>query len=138
MIPQITYEMLPSSSIQHCWLVCEIYRIQGYDVEKITWSQIGIYILGVFMIVLAAWQTTIAMMRWVKKPSHSPTKLLSTLIRSHRLSRSESKLVEKVAKQLPKSIPATALFIDSRLWDDASLSKHSSDITTLKRKLFGG
>jgi hypothetical protein len=133
----MTHLLLPNSWIQDCLLFSEIYRIQGYDIERMTWAQIGIYILGAFMILLAAWQSVLTIMKWAKQPSHSPTKLLSTLIRSHHLSRSESKLVEEVAKQLPESIPATALFIDPRLWDGDSLSKHASDISTLKKKLFG-
>lgn len=127
----------PISWIQDCLPFCEIYRIQGYDIERMTWGQIGIYVLGAFMVLLAAWQSTLFIMRWVKKPSQSPTKLLSTLIRSHHLSRTESKLVEQVAKQLPDSIPATALFIDPRLWEGDSLAKDASDISTLKQKLFG-
>ncbi|MCU0720903.1 MAG: hypothetical protein MUC83_14430 [Pirellula sp.] len=138
MSSQIIYQTLPWSWVQDCSLLCEIYRIQGYDVERITWGQIGVYILGVFMILLAAWQGILAAMRWAKKPSHSPSKLLSNLIRSHHLSRSESKLVEQIAKQLPDSIPATALFIDPNLWDNVVLTKHASDALDLKRKLFGG
>ena len=129
---------MPSSWIQDSLLICEIYRIQGYDVERITWAQVGIYVLAAFMVLLAAWQSVLAITSWVKKPSQSSSKLLATLIRSHHLSRTESKLIEKVAKQLPEATPATALFIDPRLWDDDSLSMHSGDISSLKKKLFGG
>ena len=127
-----------SSWIQESFLLCEIYRIQGYDVERLTWTQIGIYVLGAFMVLLAVWQSLLTVTSWAKKPSQSSTKLLATLIRSHHLSRSESKLIEQVAKQLPRSIPATALFIDQRLWDDNSLSLPSGEITSIKKKLFGG
>lgn len=118
-------------------MFCEIYRIQGYDVEILSWSEIGTYLLGAFMILLAAWQSALALMHWVKKPCHSSTKLLATLIRSHHLSRAESKLIEQVAKHLPESIPATALFIDPRLWDSNPLGAQTSDVLELKRKLFG-
>ncbi|MCU0711398.1 MAG: hypothetical protein MUC43_05025 [Pirellula sp.] len=134
---QNLHQLLPNSWIRDCSVFCEIYRIQGYDVEILSWSEIGTYVLGAFMILLAAWQTALALMRWVKKPSHSPTKLLATLIRSHHLSRAESKLIEQVAKQLPESIPSTALFIDPRLWDSNSLGTQTSDVLELKRKLFG-
>lgn len=134
----LTHLFSPSSWIQDSVLLCEIYRIQGYDVERLTWTQIGIYVLGAFMVLLAAWQSLLTITSWAKKPSQSSTKLLATLIRSHHLSRSESKLIEQVAKQLPRSIPATALFIDPRLWDDDSLSLPSGEISSLKKKLFGG
>lgn len=128
----------PSSWIPHSLLLGEIYRIQGYDVVKLTWTEIVVYVLGAFMVLLAAWQSVIALTSWVKKPSQSSTKLLATLIRSHHLSRQESKLIDQVAKQLPGSIPATALFIDPRLWDNDSQSLSSVEITSLKKKLFGG
>lgn len=133
----LPYLFVPGLGIQDTLLICEIYRIQGYDVVQVTWTQIGIYVLGAFMVLLAAWQSVLAVTNWMKKPSQSSAKLLATLIRSHHLSRSESKLIEQVAKQLPSAIPATALFIDPRLWDDAPRSVHSGDIDSLKKKLFG-
>lgn len=134
---QVILPLVPRSWLQDYAFFSEIYRIQGYDVEILTWSDIGTYLLGALMIILAVWQSVLVMMRWLKKPCHSPSKLLSTLIRSHRLSRAESKLVEKIAKQLPESIPSTALFIDPRLWDENSSGAASSDVLELKRKLFG-
>ena len=116
--------------------VAEIYRIQGYDVVRTSWTQLGIYVLAVFMMLLAAWQGALAAMRWVKKPSESSTKLLSTLIRSHHLSKSEIKLLTRLAKRLPASVPPTALFIDRTLWDDACSADRSASVLELRRKLF--
>ncbi|MFN7875807.1 MAG: hypothetical protein ACK5PB_10850 [Pirellula sp.] len=128
----------PGSWIQDSVLLCEIYQIQGYDEVRFTWTEIGIYVLGAFMVLLAIWQGAVTVASWAKKPSQSSTKLFATLIRSHHLSRQEAKLIEQVARHLPGSIPATALFIDPRLWDDDSFSLPSGEISSLKKKLFGG
>lgn len=118
-------------------LISEIYRIQGYDVERLTWTQLGTYLLAGLLIVFGFWQGLLAISRWSKKPSQSSSKLLATLIKSHQLSAKESKLIKIMARNISRELPAASLFVDPLLWEDDRIFPNSTEKQELKRKLFG-
>lgn len=118
-------------------LISEIYRIQGYDVERWNWGQLGLYLFTALLVVFGLWQGLLAISRWSKKPSKSPSKLLATLIRSHQLSTKESKLIRRMARSIPGNLPPASLFVDPVLWEDARIYPDSTEKQELKRKLFG-
>ncbi|XZE22492.1 hypothetical protein SH449x_002422 [Pirellulaceae bacterium SH449] len=118
-------------------LISEIYRIQGYDVERWHWGQLGTYLLAGLLIVFGLWQGLLAISRWSKKPSESPSKLLATLIRSHQLSTKETKLIQRMARNIPRNLPVASLFVDPLLWEDDRIYPKSTEKQELKHKLFG-
>jgi hypothetical protein len=118
-------------------LIAEIFRIQGYDVERWNWGQLGLYSFTGLLVVFGLWQGLLAISRWSKKPSHSPSKLLATLIRSHQLSTKESKLIQRMVRNIPGNVPAASLFVDPLLWEDDRIYPDSTEKQELKRKLFG-
>lgn len=118
-------------------LFLEIYRIQGYDVERLDWGQLGLYLFTGLLIVFGLWQGVLAISRWSKKPSQSPSKLIATLIRSHQLSTKESKLIQRMARNIPRNLPSASLFVDPLLWEDDRICPNSTEKQELKRKLFG-
>jgi hypothetical protein len=115
-----------------------IQRIEGYDRITFQWWWV-IAAVAVLMIVLATWKVAVLVLGWWSKPSDNPKRLFRNLVRIHKLSTSERRLLNRLALKLPKNTPEAVLFVDPTFWplDQTQELDKKEQLRELFYKLFG-